>query len=332
MAKRGAYDNPFSATWKGISDLFRTQERVGRLSDSDRLDGKTALITGSSSGLGLATAVELARRGARVLMAVRSGIPEKGEYVKSRSGSDEVEMLPVDLADLDRIEDLIQELKGRNETLDLVLCNAAVVPRQSRKTPQGLEEMFMVNYLSKFILLNRLLEEDLIRPAKAGELPRIVITSSESHRNPKAFEWEAFGQYKSYGIQESIALYGYYKLMLTTFARELSRRLNGNGQQKASVFAFCPGPVNSNIAREAPTAFQPLLRLVFSLFFRSPEAACESVVYLAASPDLSGKPFDYLFLMARKPIDPKAEDETTARQLWKRSEEVWESVKSQRVN
>ncbi len=321
MAKQGAYDNPVSATLKGIGDLFRSKERVGRLTEADRLDGKTALITGSSSGLGLATAVELARRGARILMAVRSGIPEKGEYVKARSGSPRVEMLPVDLADLRRIEALVDKLKARNEQLDLVLCNAAVVPRQSRKTPQGLEEMFMVNYLSKFILLNRLLEEGLIRPGA-----RIVITSSESHRNPAAFEWDRFGQYEDYGIQESIARYGYYKLLLTTFARELSRRLESNGQPDTSVFALCPGPVNSNIAREAPRAFQPLLRLIFSLFFRSPEAACEPVTYLAASSDVADKPFDYLFLMERKPIDPKAEDEAAGRELWQRSMEVWKEI------
>lgn len=319
MAKQGAYNNPVSATLKGISDLFRSKERVGRLTEADRLDGKTALLTGSSSGLGLATAVELARRGAHILMAVRSGIPEKGEYVQAKSGSSRVEMLPVDLADLRRIDALVESLKARNEQLDLVLCNAAVVPRQSRKTPQGLEEMFMVNYLSKFILLNRLLDEGLLRPGA-----RIVITSSESHRNPAAFEWEHFGQYEAYGIQESIARYGYYKLLLTTFARELSRRIEARGQH--SVFALCPGPVNSNIAREAPRAFQPLLRLVFSIFFRSPEAACEPVAYLAASPDLVGRPFDYLFLMARKPIDAKAEDEAAGRELWRRSMEVWKGL------
>ncbi len=76
------YNNPFAATYKGISDLFKKQERVGILSPNDRLDGKSVLITGSSSGLGFATALQIAKLGAEVIMAVRSGIPEKGEEVK----------------------------------------------------------------------------------------------------------------------------------------------------------------------------------------------------------------------------------------------------------
>ncbi len=314
--KSKQYDSPWQATWKGISDLFKKQERVGELTESHRLEGKTILITGSSSGLGLATATELARRGGRILMAVRSGIPEKGEWVKQRSGSDRVEMLHVDLSDVESIEKLIRELKEKGEKLDQVICNAAVVPRQSRKTPQGLEEMFMVNYLSKFILLNRLLEEGLIREGSETDPSRLIIVSSESHRNPEAFEWDTFGQYKEYGMQQSVNLYGYYKLLLTTYARELSRRL-GPGIR---VYGLCPGPVNSNIAREAPKWAQPLMKVVFSLFFRSPEKAREPVVYFSASPDVIGRAFDYLFLMGRKEIDPLAANEENGKRLWELSQ------------
>ena len=84
MNKKQKYNSPLAATYKGISDLFKKQERVGVLNPDDRLDGKKVLITGSSSGLGLATAKDLARLGAEVIMAVRSGIPEKGEEVKKR--------------------------------------------------------------------------------------------------------------------------------------------------------------------------------------------------------------------------------------------------------
>jgi len=322
--KSKQYDSPWQATWKGVSDLFKKQERVGRLSENDRLEGKTILITGSSSGLGLATATELARRGGRILMAVRSGIPEKGEQVKKSSGSDQVEMLQVDLSDVESIEKLVQQLKEKGEKLDQVICNAAVVPRQSRKTKQGLEEMFMVNYLSKFILLNRFLEEKLIRPGTKEDPSRIIIVSSESHRNPTAFEWESFGSFKEYGMQQSVTLYGYYKLLLTTFARELSRRLKPG----INVYSLCPGPVNSNIAREAPNWAQPLMEVVFSIFFRSPEKAREPAVYFAASPDVIEKDFDYLFLMGRKEIDPLAEDPANGKRLWELSEDLMKQIRS----
>ena len=315
------YNNPFSATYKGISDLFKKRERVGELKPDERLDGKKVLITGSSSGLGLATAKELARLGAEVIMAVRSGIPARGEEVKKASGSDKVEMLYVDLSDFDSIKNLVKEVKQRFKKIDILICNAAVVSKNARRTKFGLEEMFSVNYLAKFVLVNQLLKADAF--AKNGNtLPRIIFVSSESHRNPEAFEWDDFGVFREYSIGKSVERYGYYKLLMTTLSQELSRRLNPNQHPEYSVFAMCPGPVNSNIAREAPALFQPLLKLVFKLFFRSPEQASEPVVYLAASKDLEGKARDYLFLMSRKEVDEKAADPGNGSRLWQVTEEL----------
>jgi len=315
------YNNPFSATVNGIRDLFKKKERVGELRPDERLDGKKVLITGASSGLGLATAKELARLGAEVIMAVRSGIPEKGEEVRKASGSDKVKMLPVDLSDFDSIRDLVMEIKTTVGKIDILICNAAVVSKKARKTRHGFEEMFTVNYLAKFYLINLFLKEKLLNRS-SGNLPRIIFVSSESHRNPENFEWDTFGIFKDYGIGKSVERYGYYKLLMTTFARELSRRLNPDTHLRYSVFALCPGPVNSNIAREAPAVFQPLLKLTFRLFFRSPEQACEPVVYLAASKDVEGKPNDYLFLMSRKPVDEKADDPENGKRLWKLTEDL----------
>jgi hypothetical protein len=88
------------------------------------------------------------------------------------------------------------------------------------------------------------------------------------------------------------------------------------------ISALCPGPVNSNIAREAPALFQPLLKLVFRLFFRSPKKACRPVVYLAASQETEGRAMDYLFLMQRKKMDEKATDPDNGRQLWELTEDL----------
>jgi len=312
------YNSPLSATLKGITDLFKKQDRIEGLKAEERIDGKKVLITGSSSGLGLATAKELGRRGATVIMAVRSGIPEKGEEVKKASGSDQVHMLPVDLSDFDTIENLVKAVKSQFGQIDILICNAAVVSKNARKTKDGLEEMFTVNYLAKFALVNQLIKEAVFNIENT--VPRIIFVSSESHRNPKEFDWDGFGVFEDYGIGKSVERYGYYKLLMTTFAMELSRRLNKAAKINYSVFSLCPGPVNSNIAREAPAFFQPLLSLVFKIFFRSPETACEPVVYFAVSQEVEGKTNDYLFLMSRKEVDEKASNAENGKILWEKTE------------
>ena len=294
------------------------------LNDGDRLTGKKVLITGASSGLGFEAAVQLARRGAHVLMACRSGIPEKGELVRKLSGNPKVEMFKVDLSDMESILGLADTLKKASLKPDVLICNAAVVPLKSRKTRQGLEEMFMVNYLAKYLFVRLLLEHDLLNMAD-NCIPRIIFVSSESHRNPKSFDWEGFGKYSEYTMGKTVELYGYYKLLLITFANELSRRLNSSGKTRCSVFALCPGPVNSNIAREAPVFFKPLLKVVFKIFFRSPREAVQPVIYFACSPEVAGNPIDYLFLMSRKEMDPKATDTHNGKRLWQFSEALLET-------
>jgi NAD(P)-dependent dehydrogenase (short-subunit alcohol dehydrogenase family) len=320
------YNNPVSATLTGIKDLFRKQVPAGVLHPSDRLDGKTVFIDGASSGLGRAAALELAQRGARVIMACRSGIPEQGDRVRKRSGNPDVHMVYVDYTDVNSIRSLVDTIKDGFPNIDIFILNAGIVPKSSRKTPQGLEEMFMVNYFSKFLLIHGLRNECIIRDstliANGSSSQRIIFVASESHRNPENFEWNNFGIYKDFSIGQAIRLYGYYKLLLTTFSVELSRRLNREGKTHCSVFALCPGPVNSNIAREAPKIFRPLLKVVFGIFFRSPAKAAIPLIYLAASPDVAGKKSDYLFLMERKPVDPKASDPENGRKLWELSERL----------
>lgn len=315
QSKNNQYNGPVRAIFTGVKDLFRKPANTVKLLDSDRLDGKKVLVTGASSGLGFATSVELARRGAHVIMACRSGIPSKGDEVRKLSGSDRVDMIKVDLSDLRSLKTLAQDIRQKFGPVDIVVCNAAMVAKKARKTAGGLDEMFSVNYFAKFLMINHLLNEGCVNFEGPG-LPRIVVVSSESHRNPKQYDWESFGRFEEYSIGRSVEMYGYYKLLLVTLVNELSRRINNNGRVRCSVFSLCPGPVNSNIAREAPALFQPLLKLVFSLFFTSPGKACLPVVYLSASKDVANAPVDYLFLMQRKEMDHKAMDPENGRKLW----------------
>lgn len=275
--------------------------------------------------MGLAAATELARRGAHVIMAVRSGIPARGEEVRKKSGSGRVDMIHLDLSDLESLAGFAEEVKRRFGPVDIVICNAAMVANRSRAVKQDLDLMFVVNYFAKFLLAGRIVDGDFLN-RQGPDLPRIIFVASESHRNPSAFEWDKFGRYEPYGIKQSVAMYGYYKLLLLTMASELSRRLNRDGKVQCSVFALCPGPVNSNIAREAPKIFQPLLKLVFAIFFRSPEKACSPLIYLAASKELEGKTGTYMFLMQEKAMDDKATDPQNGLRLWELSETLEKQI------
>lgn len=317
MTKNGTYDSPLRATWKGITDLYHRKEDSVTLPKDIDLSGKTVMVTGSSSGLGFAAAKRIAAAGATLIMAVRSGIPEKGEKIRKATGNHNVSMHHVDLLDFESIKKLHEDLKKNGVQIDILISNAAMVPLKSRKTPQGLEEMFMVNYLAPFYLIKQLIDQKILMLHDA----KIIIVSSESHRNPKAFDWENFGEYQDYGMNETVARYGYFKLLLTTFANELSRRLT-NANHQIPICVLCPGPVNSNIAREAPRWLQPLLKGVFSIFFRSPEKASDPILYFASEPIHVDKPIDYLFLMQRKPMDEKAMDEENGKKLWELSENL----------
>lgn len=316
-SKQKQYNNPVRAIVTGLTDLFRKQKPSAFLTDDMRLVGKTVLIDGASSGLGFAVAVETARRGARVIMACRGGIPHKGEEVKKLSGSDSVFMEHVNFSEIASIQQLVESLK-KYGPIDIYICNAGIVPKQSRKTADGFEEMFMVNYLSKFIMIRLLLKENLF---SLSSVARIIIVASESHRNPKEIEWENFGKYEEFSIGKSVERYGYFKLLLTTFSSELSRRLNRDGH-RYSVLTLCPGPINSNIAREAPALFQPLLKLVFAIFFRSPSKAARPVIYFAAADEPGKQDYQYFFLMTERAIDEKAASSENGKKLWEKSEEI----------
>jgi NAD(P)-dependent dehydrogenase (short-subunit alcohol dehydrogenase family) len=322
------YKNPFMATINGIAELFKKYPKVDPLKDFERIDGKTCLVTGANSGLGFAIAVHLAKRGGHVIMACRSGIPEAGEKVKELSGSDKVEMMKIDLSDIDSIHAFCDEIKKKGVKIDIAISNAAVVPGGSRKTPQGFEQMFMVNYLAKFILFNRLLKDGVIpnqafgQNKKDGDRPRIIFVASESHRSGDDLNFEKLGVYEDFSMGKVVDLYGYYKMALITFARELNRRLNPDGKVDVAVHTLCPGPVNSNIAREAPTWAKPLVNVTFSLFFTDPVKAAEPVIYLAVSKDLNNKTDKYMHLMSLKEPDERTGDESSGRRLWERSSEL----------
>lgn len=321
------YDSNGTAIWAGIRDLNnRNEKSYDRLLDDDNLEGRTVLITGASSGLGLAVSKNLASRGARVLMVCRREARKELEAVRKAglSGGGTAEVLFADMSDFSTIDKLLAELSEREEQVDVAISNAAIVCNSARRTVDGFEEMLQVNALAPVLLLKGLLKRGIIpnksldgkgRSAAGGPAPvprpRIVVVASEAHRSSPDLNLGDLEKVEPYGMKDSTLRYGWTKLLLLTFTRELGRRLSDVG-----VHALCPGPVASNIAREAPAIARPFARIFFAMFFQPPEKAALPVVYLAASPRIEGQSKSYQFLMRRRPPSVCADSVENGERIW----------------
>jgi NAD(P)-dependent dehydrogenase (short-subunit alcohol dehydrogenase family) len=322
----GRFDNPVIASLAGFWDRFRKQEKEARFTDKDRFDGKICLITGTTTGLGFALSVHMASRGARVLMANRTINSSTLEKVKHQSGSDQVEQRYLDLSKLQSIHDFIDQLLADGIHPDVIILNAGVALPMPRKTESGLEEMFMVNYMSNVILTLEMIAKGLISAhAGSSPLPRIIFISSDSHQGSSAIDYSEFGVFYNYGVSKGIQNYSYFKLILNTYAVELSRRINSD-RTRVGVNVICPGPVHSNITRAAPLPLRMVLNAIFSIIFRKPMKAALPVVYMAISSDYEGKTAEYLHMFIGKKMDPKCYIPEEGKKLWDESLKLWRSI------
>ena len=319
----GRFDNPIVAALAGVKDFFRKQDLADKLKDTDMIDSKICLVTGANSGLGYALAVDLAKRGGKVFMAQRRSVQESEMKAKEDSGSENVRGTYLDLSKIDTIHNFVSLLKVNQVKLDIVILNAGVALPKSRITDSGLEEMFLVNYLSNFILLNLMLKEGIIGSGNC--IPRIIFISSDSHQGSSFIDFDEFGEYFEYGVSKGMNYYSYYKLVLNTFAIELSRRLNKENL-KYGVNVICPGPVNTNIIKEAPWILRVALGGIFSIIFKKPADAAKAVIYMAVSGDYERKTGEYLHMFNRKQMDEKAYLQDEGKKLWDASAAVWKSV------
>lgn len=269
------------------------------------LSGKTALVTGASSGIGLEASVKLAKNGAEVLMVARD--PKRGEAARAdvarRSGSDAVSLLLCDFGSQAAIRALADEVKSKAARLDILVNNAGSVSSKRQVTEDGIEQTFAVNHLGYFLLTNLLL--DLV---VASAPARIVNVSSVGHRQG-TLDFEDIGFERGYGIMKA---YSRSKLANVLFTSELARRLEG---KRVTVNALHPGAVATHIWSHAPAIARPLLA-VAKLFMISPEEGGDRIVYLATSPEVEGKTGGYY--EKNRLVTPArlARDSTLASRLW----------------
>ena len=321
----GRFTNPVVATLAGVKDFFAKQKLSSRFTPDDRADGKTILITGANSGLGFALAVFFAQRGGKVIMAGRSKIPEAGIRVKKMSGSENVEMRYLDLSKIETIHRFADSLAEDGIVLDVCILNAATALPGARMTACGQDELFLVNYLSNVILTQLLLKKSVIKLQDSQPPPKMIFISSDSHQGASSIDYDEFGRYFDYGVSKAISNYSYFKLVLNTYATELSRRVNQQSL-KLSVNLICPGPVHSNIVKQAPWLLRMILNGIFWIVFKAPRKAARPVVYMALSPDYEGTTNEYLHMFNPKKMDPKVYIQEEGTKLWNRSMELLKTV------
>ncbi|MGH8225724.1 MAG: SDR family oxidoreductase [Gammaproteobacteria bacterium] len=276
------------------------------------LAGKTVLVTGATSGIGLEAAVTFAGDGARVVLVGRN--PAKTEVVlaevKRRSGSDAVETMLCDFSSQAAIRRFAADFRAGHSRLDVLINNAGTVKNRHTLTEDGIETTFAVNHLGPFLLTNLLL--DLL---KASAPARIVNVSSVAHYRG-TMDFDDLGHKQGYHIMKA---YSRSKLANVLFTRELARRLEGSG---VTANAVHPGMVATHIWDGAPAWTQPILAIVKKFFMISPAAGAKAITYLAASPEIEGKSGLYFNRKHLKYPSSLAQDDGVAKRLWEESEQL----------
>jgi retinol dehydrogenase 14 len=274
------------------------------------LEGKTALVTGGNSGIGLEAAVGLARMGAEVVIVARD--PKKGDAaaidIRARSGSTKVSLLTCDFSSQAAIRKLAEEYRAAHTRLDILVNNAGAVNKDRKVTVDGIEQTFAVNHLGYFLLTSLLL--DLVEKSAPS---RIVNVASTGHYRGD-LDFDDMGYEKGgYSIMRA---YHRSKLANVLFTRELAKRLAG---KDVTVTSLHPGVVATNIWSGAPGWAAPILGIAKSLFMITPEESAARIVYLATSPDVAGKSGGYFDANVERAPAKLAQDEALAARLWKES-------------
>jgi len=274
------------------------------------LSGRTFLVTGANTGIGLATARDLATRGGRVVVTCRSA--QKGAAtvaaLTAATGNGAVSFLPLDLADLQSVRECAAAFRALGEPLHVLVNNAGLAGRQGI-TKQGIELLFGVNHLGHFLLTTELL--DCLR---ASVPARIVTVSSDAHYQAKGIDWEALRR-RGRGVT-AMHQYAVSKLSNVLFTQVLARRLNGTG---VTTYALHPGVVASDIWRRIPWPVRPLV----TSGLLSNEDGAKTSLYCATSPDLAGVSGRFYDKCAERAPSPVATPDLAA-ELWRRSEQ-WTS-------
>ncbi|XP_013773390.1 retinol dehydrogenase 11-like [Limulus polyphemus] len=286
---------------------------LGICKDKRDLRGKTVIITGGNTGIGKETAMELARRHARVILACRNQEKAKlaSDDIVSLTGNKNVKIMKLDLSSQKSVRKFAEEFKRTNDRLDILINNAAVFALRERTlTVDGYETTFATNHLGHFLLTNLLL--DLLKKSAPS---RIINVSSESHRLG-TIRFDNLNSERSY---VSDIAYSHTKLANILFTRELAKRLARTG---VTTYSLHPGLVCTDIFRHYFGVRKFLVNLVISMYGKTALQGAQTTVFLAVKPGIESFSGSYFSDCKVVGTSAKAMDMKIAQKLWEVSEEM----------
>ncbi|XP_053196839.1 retinol dehydrogenase 13-like [Scomber japonicus] len=300
----------FFGTVFGGAVLLKNHITGGRCPSKANIKGKTVVITGANTGIGKGTALELAKRGGRIIMGCRD--MEKCEAaakeIRGNTLNPHVYALQLDLASVKSIREFAERIK-QEEHVDILINNAGVMRCPAWKTEDGFDMQFGVNHLGHFLLTNLLLDK-----LKESAPSRVISLASLAHIVGKIDFEDLNWEKKKFDTKQA---YCQSKLANVLFTRELAKRLQGTG---VTANALHPGVVATELGRHTgmhQSRFSStMLSPFFSLLVKSPELGAQPIVYLAVAEEMEGVTGRYYDVLTEKEPAPQALDDEAARRLW----------------
>ncbi|KAF1851903.1 short chain dehydrogenase [Cucurbitaria berberidis CBS 394.84] len=273
---------------QGPGDARPTALQIVRDNDLiGKLEGKVALVTGTSSGIGMETARALKATGMRVFGAVRN-IAKATEALKDDLEPGHLELVQLDMNSLDSVRACAKELLSKTDKLHIFVANAGIMMTPEGKTADGFELQFGTNHLAHFLLF-QLLKPTLLASASQDFASRVIALSSVGHRGGEI----QFDNINFQNAYDPMAAYAQSKLAAVYMANEIERRY---GSQNLHAWSVMPGGIWTGLQANLPQGVKDMWKgdAEFQKAWKSTEQGAATTVWAALEKELEGKGGKYL--------------------------------------